>query len=266
MADAGSGRLRVVTMTPSATEIVHAVGAFDLLVGVDQYSSYPPEAKSLPKVGDFLSPSLEAMVALHPDIAVLDAVQERFAEKLKAVGIRTLALPMQNISDIRHALVAVGEALGRADAAAAQVARLDARLAQAEARAKEAAQRAGRRPRVLFIVDRRSGGLAGMVAAGPGTYIDELLGRAGVENALADAKVRYVQISAEEVLARAPDVILDAIHVDDPEKARGDWNALASVPAVAQGRVHVLGDPLFVTPGPRLDEAFERLCDILWPR
>jgi iron complex transport system substrate-binding protein len=119
---------------------------------------------------------------------------------------------------------------------------------------------------VLFVVDRRSGGLAGMVAAGPGTYIDDLLKRAGVDNVLADAAVRYVQISAEEVLARAPDIILDAVHVDDPEKAKGDWSALASVPAVANRRVHVLGDPLFVTPGPRLDEAFERLCAILWPR
>jgi iron complex transport system substrate-binding protein len=103
-----------------------------------------------------------------------------------------------------------------------------------------------------------------MVAAGPGTYIDDLLRRAGVDNVLSDAPVRYVQISAEEVLARAPDVILDAVHADDPRKAREDWNVLAAVPAVKAGRVHVLGDPLFVTPGPRLDQAFTRLVDILW--
>lgn len=256
---------RVVTLTPSATEVVHALGAFELVVGVDQYSTYPAEAKALPKVGDFLSPNLEAMLALDPDIAVLDAVQERFAERLKAVGIKPLALPMQNVSDVRAALLAVGEALGRSDAAAAQVARLDRRLAEAESTAREAARRAGRTPRVLFVVDRRSGGLAGMVAAGPGTYIDDLLRRAGVENVLADAQVRYVQISAEEVLARAPDIILDAVHADDPARARDDWRPLASVPAVARGRVHVLGDPLFVTPGPRLDEAFTRLVAILWP-
>jgi iron complex transport system substrate-binding protein len=118
---------------------------------------------------------------------------------------------------------------------------------------------------VLFVVDRRTGGLAGMVAAGPGTYIDDLLRRAGVDNVLHDASVRYVQISAEEVLARAPDIILDAVHADDPTRAREDWAPLGSVPAVARGRVHVLGDPLFVTPGPRLDEAFARLVTILWP-
>jgi iron complex transport system substrate-binding protein len=257
-------RLRVVTLTPSATEIVHAVGALEMLVGVDQYSSYPEEVKALPKVGDFLSPSLEAILALGCDIAVLDAVQERFVDKLKASGIKVLALPMQNTEDIRAALRAVGAALGREAAAAAQIARLDANLRVAEERARSAAAAGGQRPRVLFVVDRRPGGLAGMVAAGPGTYIDDLLRRAAVDNALADAPVRYVQIAAEEVLARAPDVILDAVHADDPTRARADWDVLASVPAVRAGRVHVLGDPLFVTPGPRLDQAFARLVDILW--
>ena len=84
-------------------------------------------------------------------------------------------------------------------------------------------------------------------------------------NVLADAAARYVQISAEEVLQRAPDIILDAVHDVNPERARSDWDVLGSVPAVARGRVVVLGDPLFVTPGPRVDQAFSRLVDILWP-
>jgi iron complex transport system substrate-binding protein len=258
-------KLRVVTLTPSATELVHAVGASDLLVGVDQYSSYPPEVQKLPKVGDFLSPSLEGILALHPDIAVLDSVQERFAEKLNAVKIRVLLLPMQSFEDVTAGLRTVGEALGRADAGRAEVARLTATLAAAEERARAAAARAGKRPRVLFIVDRRPGALAGMVASGPGTYIDDLLRRAGVDNVLADAPVRFVNIAVEEILQRAPDIILDAVHTEDATRARRDWDVLASVPAVAGGRVHVLADPLFVTPGPRLDQAFSRLVDILWP-
>jgi iron complex transport system substrate-binding protein len=262
----GQRRLRVVTLTPSATELVHAVGATDLLVGVDQYSSYPPEVRKLPKVGDFLSPSLEGIVALHPDIAVLDAVQERFVGKLNALGIRVLTIPMQSFEDVTAGLRSVGDALGRGDAARAEVARLSASLAQAEERARTAAagRTEGRKPRVLFIVDRRAGALAGMVAAGPGTYIDDLLRRAGADNALADAPVRYVNISAEEIIHRAPELILDAVHTEDAGRAVHDWDVLASVPAVANGRVHVLGDPLFVTPGPRLDQAFSRLVDIIW--
>jgi cobalamin transport system substrate-binding protein len=265
--DSGTDRHpRVVTLTPSATEIVAALGAADLLVGVDAYSAYPPQVQSLPKVGDFLSPNLEAILALRCDIAVLDAVQQKFVIPLESAGIKIFAVPMQDVEDVRHAFVTLGAALGRQEAARAEIARLDAALAAGEARARAAAERAGGvRPRVLFVVDRRAGGLAGMVAAGPGTYVDDLLRRAGVANVLADAPVRYVQISAEEVLARGPDIILDAAHTSDAARARDDWKVLASVPAVARGRVHMLSDPLFVTPGPRLDQAFARLVDILWP-
>jgi iron complex transport system substrate-binding protein len=253
-----------VSLTPSATEIVAAVGGVDLLVGVDQFSAFPPQVQHLPKVGDFLSPNLEAMVALAPDIVLLDDVQTHAIDGLKAAKIRYLALPMQKLSDVTAALRAVGDALGRSAAADAAIARLDARLADETARAQAAAKAAGRRPRVLFVVDRRPGGLAGMVAAGPGTYIDELLGRAAVTNVLADAPLRYVQISAEEVIQRAPDVILDAVHDASPERARGDWAPLSSVPAVKDGRVHMLGSPIYVTPGPRLDEALAGLVDVLW--
>lgn len=262
-ADAGR-HPRVVTLTPSATELVHAVGATDLLVGVDQYSSYPPEVQKLPKVGDFLSPSLERIVSLHPDICVLDSVQERFVDKLNASGIRVLTLPMQSFEDVTNGLRTVGETLGRTEAAAAAIARLQANIAAAEGRAREAAARQPRPPRVLFVVDRREGALAGMVAAGPGTYLDDLLRRAGAANALADAPVRYVNLSAEEVIRRAPDIIIDAIHTQDTARAQRDWDVLASVPAVVNHRVHVLGDPLFVTPGPRLDQAFARLVDLIW--
>jgi iron complex transport system substrate-binding protein len=263
---AGAGH-RVVCLTPSTTEVVRAVGGIQMVVGVDQYSTNlvdVPEVHSLPQVGSFLAPSLEAILALHPDIVLLDAVQSRVVEGLNNSGIRFFALPMQTVSDVRAALISVGDALGVPEAGRAAAARLDADLEAAAATAGEAAKKAGRRPRVLFVVDRRAGGLAGMIAAGPGTYIDELLGRAGVENVLHDAPVRYVQIAAEEVVARAPDVILDAMHDGDPEHAKADWAPLASVPAVRDGKVVLLSDPMFVTPGPRLGEALRRLVAILW--
>jgi len=256
--------LRVVCLTPSTTEIVDALGAIDLVVGVDKFSVAPVSVQHLPKVGDFLSPSLEAIAALHPDIVLLDSVQTHAIEGLKSAKIRYLALPIQNIADVRAALRAVADALGRPAAADAEIARLDAHLAAEARRAEAGAAARGGRPRVLFVVDRRPGGLGGMVAAGPGTYLDELLARAGAVNVLADAPVRYVQISPEEVIQRTPDVIFDAVHDDDPARARGDWAPLSSVPAVRDGRVHVLGTAVYVTPGPRLDQALAGLVDRLW--
>jgi len=267
--DAGAparAKLRVVTMTPSMTQVVDALGAIDLVVGVDKFSDSPEAVTHLPKVGDFLSPNLEAVLSLHPDIILLDAVQEKFVTPLKDAGIKKVyAIEMQSVGDVRAAIQSVGEALGRPEAVKRVVADLDAALAAQTDHAEAAAAKAGQKPRALFVVDRRPGGLSGMVAAGPGSYLDELLQRAAAINVLADAHARYVQLPAEEVIRRAPDVIFDAAH-DATERGLADWAPLASVPAVANHRVYLLGGSVYVTPGPRLAEALAGLVDFLWGR
>lgn len=263
-----SAKLRVVTLTPSLTQVVDALGAIDLVVGVDKFSDSPEVvthlSKNVAKVGDFLSPNLEAVLSLHPDIVLLDAVQEKFVTPLKDAGIKKVyAIEMQSVGDVRAAIQSVGEALGRAELGKRVVADLDAALAAETQRAEAAAAKAGKKPRVLFVVDRRPGGLSGMVAAAPGTYLDELLQRAAATNVLADAHARYVQLPAEEVIRRAPDVIFDAAH-DATERGLVDWAPLASVPAVAEHHVYLLGGSVYVTPGPRLAEALAGLVDYLW--
>jgi iron complex transport system substrate-binding protein len=194
---------------------------------------------------------------------LLDSVQTKFATQLNNLAIKVFPLPMQTVSDVRSALRTVGDALGRGARAGQVIAALDARLDAETGRAEAAAGRAVRRLRVLFVIDRRPGGLSGMVAAGPGTYIDDLLRRAGVLNCLADAGATYVQLPAEEVIRRGPDIIFDAAH-DAGDKGLADWAPLASVPAVAAGRVYLLQSPVYVTPGPRLAEALAGLVDLIW--
>ena len=255
---------RVVCLTPSSTELVAALGAVALVVGVDEYSRYPREVHGLPKVGDFVAPNLEAILALHPDIVVADSAQKQIAPRLQQAKITTLFVDMQTIGDVRAALLEVGRALARKPAAEAAILLLDRALSDAAGRASAGVARTGRRPRVLFVVDRQAGGLASVVAAGPGSYLDELLTLAGGDNVLADAPMRYVPITAEVIVARAPEVLLDASHVEDPARARDDWSVLASVPAVATGRVYLLDDAAAVTPGPRLGAVLARLVDLLW--
>jgi iron complex transport system substrate-binding protein len=255
---------RVVCLTPSTTELVAAVGGLPLLVGVDQFSAYPPAVAALPRVGDFLSPNMDAILALRPDRVFADEVQSAVVTSLNAAGIATVGLPMQTVEDVRAGITRVGAELGRDEEAGAALRRLDERLAAVAESTSRARARRGRPPRVLFVVDRQVGGLGSMVAAGPGTYLDDLLGRIGAENVLADSPVRYAKISAEEVITRAPEVILDAVHTTDVARARADWSVLGTVPAVRSGRVHVLGDTLFVSPGPRLADALERLAPLVW--
>ncbi len=249
---------RVVTLTPSATELVAAVGAADLLVGVDRYSTHPPRVRDLPKVGDFLHPSFEAIVSLAPDLVIADDVQAEVTSGLAAAGIRTLRLPMHTIDDVSKGLAEVGRALQREDAARAAQAEIERALTQARSRA-----RATEPPRVLGVVDREVGGLGNLVAAGPGSYLDELLAVVGATNALADYRVRYVKLSAEQILRARPEIILDLAPTTSPETVRQDWGRLPELPAVQLGRVYVLQDGIYLAPGPRIGQAIERLSAII---
>lgn len=237
-----------------------AIGATDLLVGVDQYSQFPPQVRSLPKVGQFLSPNQDVILALSPDIVLLGAVQGKIASRLEDAGITVIQLRMHTLGDVRTAFVEIGRALGRKQAGERALIRFDRALDDARARAKRAS---GQPPRVLWVVDRQVGGLGNLVAAGPGTYVHELLEIAGGDNALQGAAARYLKLSVEQVIAHAPDIIIDTTHTDQPEVARKDWMQLRSVPAVQTRRVHVLGDPRFEAPGPRLADALSTLSDLL---
>jgi iron complex transport system substrate-binding protein len=258
-------RHRIVSLTPSSTELVAALGATDEIVGVDVYSSFPEEVSHLPKLGDYLAPNLEAILALHPDIAVLDSVQASAAAKLQATGIKVVSLPMRTIDDVRTGLRVVAVPLGRMAEAEAAISGFDAALSAIRQVAAERRAAAGRAPRVLWVVDRRIGGLGGIYAAGPGTFLDEVLALLQVDNALARSPVPYANLAAEHVVELAPDVIIETSPATDRVRARADWNALASVPAVASGRVHLIDEPTLQSPGPRMAEALGRVLPLVWP-
>jgi iron complex transport system substrate-binding protein len=251
---------RLVVLTPSLVEIAFALGLGPRIVGVTQFATFPPETANIVKVGDFLQPNIEIVASLKPDMVLLDTVQVNAQASLKAAGIYTLTVPVESVEDVRAAVREVGAATGRQAAAGQLIDQIDADLKAASVR------HVGRaRPRVLFAVDREVGSLRNLVCAGPGTYIDDLIRRAGGDNVLADARLRFFRVAPEEIVARRPTVILDAVHTADAARARADWRVLPTVPAVQTGRVHVLNDPAFVTPGPRLGTMLRRLTEILHP-
>lgn len=247
---------RVVSLTPSATEVVAALGATKLLVGVDDYSTYPPEVTSLPKVGSFIQPNLEEIVKLKPTLVIVDDVHGATAGALKDAGVATVECSMHALPDVKSALVTIGARLGRSAEAEKVAHEIDAAIDAA------AAKKPAKRLKVLAIIDREAGGLGGLVAAGPGSWIDELLAIVGAENVLAASGIRYPKISLEEVLRGAPDVIIDLSY---PARASvAEWNAI-DVPAVKTHRVVGLADPFLVAPSPRVVEALTKLAAIVDP-
>ena len=250
-ASPASAAPRLVSLSPSATEVVAALGATALLVGVDDYSVFPPEVAKLPKVGSFLSPNLETIVSLAPSLVIVDDVHSQAAGALNDAGIATLACAIHALPDVKAALRSVGARIGKPEDAARVVNEIDAALDRA------AANRPARRPRVLAVIDREAGGLGNLVSAGPGSWVDELLAVVGGENVLRAAVVRYPKISLEEVLRTRPEVILDLSYA--ARQSMAAWNGV-DVPAVTNGRVRALDDAYLIAPSPRVAEALAALA------
>jgi ABC-type Fe3+-hydroxamate transport system substrate-binding protein len=248
---------RVISMLPAVNEWVLAMGAADRLVARTDYDE-SPTLRSLPSVGGGLTPSLEWLAARQPDLVVAwpDAPSRSLVSRLEALGIAVYTAPVQTIAEGLEVAADVGRLLGVDSAAAAAITEVRAGLDSVRSSV------AGRpRPGVLFLI-----GLDPLMAAGPGTFVAELVEAAGGRNVLADLGILWPQLSLEEVMRRAPDVVIvGTAAVNDPLarlRGRPGWR---DVPAVRAGRVHAV-DPDFVNrPGPRLDEAAARLAELIHP-
>ena len=242
---------RIVSLAPSATDVVVALGQARRIVGVTRYDT-APEVKGLPSVGGFLDPSPEAIVALRPDLAlwVTDGGAFATVRKVAELGVPVLALPVVGVEDVISTARVIGRGLG--DASAGE--RLAVSLEDAIGRAR--ARTAGlRRPRALFVVGREP-----LVVAGPGSYPDELLRIAGAENVVKGTRPWPVY-PLEKALVDDPDVVIDAAYL---EHAGGEGH-LSAIPAARRGRLVKLDDDDALRPGPRLVRALDRLFAAIHP-
>lgn len=239
--------VRVVSLTPSATELVAALGATDLLVGVDDYSKFPESVKALPKVGSFMAPNLEAIVRLRPSLVIVDDIHGQAAGALRDAGVTAIECPMHDLADVKSGLRTIGARLDRTVAAEAAIVAIDQALDAA------AANKPAHHPRVLAVIDREQAGLGNITAAGPGSWLDELLAVVGGDNVVTNA--RYAKISTDEVLLTQPEVILDLSY----SAGIAPWNAV-DVPAVRDHRVRALADDPLQHPSPRVAQALDELA------
>jgi iron complex transport system substrate-binding protein len=266
---AGMAPQRIVSTTPSITEILYALGLGDRVVGVTRFCHYPPEAMSKPKIGDFVNPNVEAIAALKPDLVVVQTNPVRLSGRLNALHLKTLEVDQQDIAAIDHSIRAIGDAAGVSQRADQLLANLHAGLN--EVRAKSAKVKA---PRVMFVVGRATGRLDGMVVVGRASYLNEMIRIAGGENIFRDAVAAYPQVSLEEVMARNPEVILDMGEMSDggtvsdreQRETVSLWTKrLPSLDAVKRARVYPIVSEMYVIPGPRMVDAARAMFAMLHP-
>lgn len=247
---------RVVALAPSLAELCFALGAGDHVVGVSAFCDRPPEASRLPVVGDSKGVALEALAALRPDLVLVNSEAHRDLLRPLDGRVDVLFVRTDSIEGLLGAIEAIGERLGRSREARA----LARRIEQAVAGARRRAARGADSPRVLVVLQRDP-----FFVAGPGSYVDEVLGLLGLRNAAEGTGSPWPTLSAEALLALAPDVILDAATDArragrDPEReVRTYWARFPSLPAVRAGRVGTLTDPVALRPGPSLPEGIAAL-------
>lgn len=241
---------RIVSLSPSTTEAVFALGAGARLVGRSRYCDHPPEVGGLPSVGGYVDPNLEAILALRPGLVTgaRGPAGPTLSERLSRLGIDTYFPPTESVAQIDAMLRGLGGRLG-VDAGPL-VGRVTAELDEVRARAATAPRR---RALLLF-------GVTPIVAAGPGSYAHELLTLAGADNVVR-AATPYPTLDLERVIALDPDVVLDAATEEHGgERLSAAWSA---VRAVREGRVVALGDPVVLRPGPRVGRGAARLAEAL---
>jgi iron complex transport system substrate-binding protein len=257
---------RVVSTAPSFTETLYAIGAGSRVVGVSVHCHFPSEVNRLPKVGTYLSPNVEAIVRLRPDLVLVHKDLPQVAAQLQRLGIATLSLTNTSLEDTFTSIHDVGAALGMQGEAAKLEQSIRARLGAL----REAAAGKPRRS-LLFVIGRTPGRLEGLVAVGKGSFLNELITIAGGRNALADSPVTYPTISVETVLRIDPDVIVDmgdmseTVGVTEVHKQEvvNLWRRQEALKAVTSRRVYAVAADVFVIPGPRVAEAAEAFAGML---
>jgi iron complex transport system substrate-binding protein len=259
---------RIVSTAPSITEMLYALGLGDRVVGVTTFCHYPPEATRKPKIGNYLRPDVEAVLALRPDLVIAEKSMVRQAVSLPRLKLNVLEVDDATIAGIRDSLRTIGRATGTQ-------ARADILAAEIQSGLEAVRQRTLRlsRPRAMFVVGRTPGRIEDLIAAGGSSYLDELVRIAGGENVFHDAAAAYPKVGLEEVLARDPDVIIDmgemaqtvGVTEQDKRAVVSLWRHYPSLSAVKRNRVFAVASDIFVVPGPRVVQAARQIAAMLHP-
>jgi len=256
---------RIVSLVPALTEMLFAIGAGPQVIAVSSFDEFPPQVKSLPRVGALLDPDMERILALRPDLVLSYGSQTDVQAQLARANIRVFSYRHAGLNGIFTTLKDLGAAVGR-PADAERLARdirggLDAIQARVRGRPK---------PKTLLVFERDPASLRSVYVSGGVGFLHDMLGIAGGVNVFADVARESVQPSIETMLARSPEVILEVratglLAAADVAQAKRVWGALASVPAVKQGRIEILTGEHLVVPGPRVVQGTEAFARALHP-
>ncbi|MEC9488102.1 MAG: cobalamin-binding protein [Halanaerobium sp.] len=243
---------RIISLAPSNTEILFALGAGDKVVGVTTFANYPEEARDKPRVGD-VNPNLEKIAIQRPDVIFTMGGMDEVVQKLTAIGYKVVVIDPQKIDDIFQAIDLISRVTATRDRAEELIGELRQRIAAVE----EAVRDVENRPSVFYEVWDEP-----LMTAGPGTFIDSLIKMAGGRNVAGSLQQSWSQYSFERLLLDDPDIYLISWEDKGRVLERPGWSNLQ---AIKEGQVYIIDQDLISRPGPRIVDALEELARIIHP-
>ncbi len=256
---------RIVAMAPNLTEILFALGCADSIVGVTEYSNYPPAARQKPVMGTFWQPNIEAVVAARPDLVIALGFNQQagLAHRLSRLNFNTLTVGIEKIPQLFDAIEKIGTVTYKTADARRLIERLRNNLDNISRRVAD-----GHRPKVLYLIQ-----IEPLRVAGRQTFINELIELAGGENAIGSTINKYPPVGPEQVIASNPDVIIQPVMdvMEEADLTAGKqqlieyFDRFQSITAVSSNRIYVIDGDTVSRLGPRIDQAAETIAKCLRP-
>jgi len=250
---------RIVSLAPSITEILYFLGLGERVVGVTQFSYYPPEAALKPKVGSYIELNVEKIISLFPDLVIgtVDGNKPGVVDLLNQAGIQVFIVNPRNVKQAIETVGIIGQVCGVSKKAGLLTSRLNRRVTRIleEIRTKE-------RPLVFLQINLRP-----IMTVNKNTIHHDLIRLAGGRNMTQDEPITYPRISMEAVIRERPEVIIISSMERGGrfEKARQEWLKWRSIPAVKNNRVHLIDSDLIDRPSPRIIDGLEAMARIIHP-
>ena len=248
---------KIVSLSPSNTEILFALGAGDRVVGVTSYCDYPEEAKKVEQVGTFEGPNMELIKKVQPDVVLAGYIQEEAVKTLEGMGISVIVTEAESFEAIYKSIELIGKITGTDAKAYEIVAGMKNKVAEIETKTKDK-----KKPTVFYVVWTDP-----LTTAGSKTFINDVIKAAGGIN-VAEKVESWAKYSAEELVKDNPEILVAALHSTDKGMAKEDLSKnqiFSKLECVKQGKVYVMSDDNVISrPGPRIVQAIEEMYNAFY--
>ncbi len=245
---------RIITFGPNLTEIVYALGAGNKLVGCDIYSNYPPEVRKIQKCGGILNPDIERIIKLQPQIIIIQGTNEKLKSFCKKYNIKYYETHIETIEDLKKTILDLAKLLNCVENGKKLIQTLNFHRVKLKKNKK-----------VLFVFAKYNNNI---MTVNNDTFLGEIIELAGGINIFGNSKIKYPQVSIEEIIRKNPEIIIEVLpgkklSRKEMEKHISFWKKYKTIKAVKNNKIYILTDDYLLIPGPRIVKIYERLKEII---